>query len=335
MECGAFDAGHLLETLAGVESFSSGLGLEDAGVRYATTVLKLNGTDLFAIAGQEGVGAAIKAGGKKAYDMVVAFLKSIKDYFFGPKGTKQDQAVTKASNAANEIEKELKDGVKKDGAITDKNIGKINTTVNAVKEVVNKETVGVKFKRSKETFKDAPKTPAEMIKGASENGVRMTVSTADIEKIDMDMDRLAVDIAMTSDNSDFDTDLASKQIVDTAHCGNLVAKSILDIFKSSKTLLGKASGDLEQINKRTQQLEDHEKKPDELREVKLAGIFITTLIDHLTSNMRIAANVLIDLVKKMNAMLASLMLMDKEVENFAKEHDIKEYDEALSMPLKL
>ena len=87
---------HTLTMINGFEDLKlRNTGSSDA--KYFQTVLKLNGTDLTKISGQEGFAQAIKEGGKKLLEMLMNFLRGIKEFFFGSKSGKSDAAVSKVN----------------------------------------------------------------------------------------------------------------------------------------------------------------------------------------------------------------------------------------------
>ena len=97
---------HVLSTLTGFESLSSG-DLESPDSVYAKTVLKLNGVDFKGREGSESFMSSVKAGAHKVYEMIKNFIKAIRDFFFGSKGSKQtktiDDAVKSTQNNSKEI----------------------------------------------------------------------------------------------------------------------------------------------------------------------------------------------------------------------------------------
>lgn len=85
---------HVFSVLSGFESIANKDFKTPDGI-YAQTVLKLNGVDMGAISGQEGFGTAIKAGGKKILEMIMNFLRAIKEFFFGSRSGKSDTSLSK------------------------------------------------------------------------------------------------------------------------------------------------------------------------------------------------------------------------------------------------
>lgn len=85
---------HVFDTIDGFESIAN-RDFKTPNSVYAQTVLKLNGVDLGAISGQEGFGTAVKAGAKKVYEMIVNFLRAVKEFFFGSRSGKSDASVSK------------------------------------------------------------------------------------------------------------------------------------------------------------------------------------------------------------------------------------------------
>ena len=86
---------HVLSTLTGFESLSSG-DLTSPDSVYAKTVLKLNGVDFRGREGSESFMSSVKAGAQKVYEMIKNFIKAIRDFFFGSKGSKQTKAIDDA-----------------------------------------------------------------------------------------------------------------------------------------------------------------------------------------------------------------------------------------------
>ncbi|QDJ96949.1 hypothetical protein PQC07_gp056 [Aeromonas phage D3] len=101
---------HTDALLAGFEELNTTGKLEGPDGEYLHTCLRLNGLE--DIAGNEGLGTAIVGAGKKFYEMVMNFLKMVKDFFFGSKGRGQDQAVTKAVADTNKVSKTVEAEIK-------------------------------------------------------------------------------------------------------------------------------------------------------------------------------------------------------------------------------
>lgn len=87
------DLDHVCNALTGFESYING---DYEKSQYARTTLRLNGVNLPDVAGNEGLGTTIKEGGQKMFDMVMAMLKRIKDFFFGAFGGKKAAAIKEA-----------------------------------------------------------------------------------------------------------------------------------------------------------------------------------------------------------------------------------------------
>ena len=92
---------HVCTVLNGYESYLNG---GNTDVAYTKSVLQLNGVNLPDVAGTESFASAVKEGGKKMFDMVMALLKRIKDFFFGIFGGKKAAAV---ASAPTEIKSDL------------------------------------------------------------------------------------------------------------------------------------------------------------------------------------------------------------------------------------
>lgn len=100
------DMNHPLMVLAGFEAFSK-QDIRSPDAVYARTVLKLNGCDMMAIAGQEGFVDSLKAGGKKLIEMIKSMLKKIKEFFFGPAGGRKNAQVNKAAEVSGKLTIEI------------------------------------------------------------------------------------------------------------------------------------------------------------------------------------------------------------------------------------
>lgn len=111
---------HVLSTLNGFESLSNG-DLESPDSIYTKTVLKLNGVDFKHRAGTEGFVSSVKAGAQKVYEMIKNFIKAIRDFFFGSKGSKQTKAIDDAVKSTQNNSKEIM-SKKNDGSFNEENI---------------------------------------------------------------------------------------------------------------------------------------------------------------------------------------------------------------------
>ena len=97
------DVEHFQGLLAGFESLDNDINAKDGDAVYARTCLSLNGVSFNQYAGNEGFVQTIKDGAVKFYEMIKSWLKSVKEFFFGAAGTKQDQQVSKTVKAASEL----------------------------------------------------------------------------------------------------------------------------------------------------------------------------------------------------------------------------------------
>lgn len=97
------DVEHFQSLLAGFESLDNDIDAKDGDACYTRTCLSLNGVSFNQYAGNEGFVQTIKEGAVKFYEMIKSWLKSIKEFFFGAAGAKQDQQVAKVVKAANEL----------------------------------------------------------------------------------------------------------------------------------------------------------------------------------------------------------------------------------------
>lgn len=97
------DVEHFQSLLAGFESLDNDISAKDSDAVYTRTCLSLNGVSFNQYAGNEGFVQTIKDGAVKFYEMIKSWLKSVKEFFFGAAGAKQDQQVAKTVKAANEL----------------------------------------------------------------------------------------------------------------------------------------------------------------------------------------------------------------------------------------
>lgn len=97
------DVEHFQSLLAGFESLDNDINAKDGAAAYTRTCLSLNGVSFNQYAGNEGFVQTIKDGAVKFYEMIKSWLKSVKEFFFGAAGTKQDQQVSKTVKAASEL----------------------------------------------------------------------------------------------------------------------------------------------------------------------------------------------------------------------------------------
>lgn len=97
------DPEHFQSLLAGFESLENDPTATDVDAQYTRTCLSLNGVNFNQHAGNESFVSSIKDAAIKFYEMIKSWLKSIKEYFFGPAGGKQDQQVASVVKAAKEL----------------------------------------------------------------------------------------------------------------------------------------------------------------------------------------------------------------------------------------
>ncbi|UOX39603.1 hypothetical protein [Aeromonas phage ZPAH34] len=134
---------HVFDTIDGFESICN-KDFKTTNAKYTQTVLRLNGCDLTAIAGQEGLGGAIKEGAKKVLEMIWNLIKGIKEFFFGSKSKVKDFQVK-------EIEKETKvvlETIKKQPDLEEvvkKKTDQLAPSVNKIKKAATPKTIEVRF----------------------------------------------------------------------------------------------------------------------------------------------------------------------------------------------
>lgn len=136
MEIGINDLSHAVRIMSGFEAYANGESGSD--VIYAKTCLRLNGLNLDSYKGTEGFLDGIKAGGAKMIEMIVKFLKAVKNFFFGALGIKRDKAVKEAATHTEkmitDIDKQLKELAKQTGGTSEQLDAAINQTERFIAE---------------------------------------------------------------------------------------------------------------------------------------------------------------------------------------------------------
>ncbi|WNV45837.1 hypothetical protein [Aeromonas phage AerS_266] len=134
---------HAFDVLSGFESICN-KDFKTINAKYTQSVLRLNGCDLAAIAGQEGLGSAIKAGAKKVVEMIWNLIKGIKEFFFGSKSKIKDVQIK-------EIEKETKvvlQAIKKQPDLketVENKVQQIKPSINKIENAGTVEAIELRF----------------------------------------------------------------------------------------------------------------------------------------------------------------------------------------------
>lgn len=267
------DVEHFQDLLAGFESLDNDITAKDSDACYARTCLSLNGVSFSQHAGNEGFVQTIKEGAIKFYEMIKSWLKSIKEFFFGAAGAKQDQEVTKVVKAANELP------------------GKINKELSSL------------------TPEEQEKVTAKLKERIAKLAPEQVVHTVGLRKMNdlylIDKDGLMKDIKATAEKvkADF-PDLTSElnkiktqyeevgklvgkkveaDVKDLVQAGVLCAK-IADLRSSFKSLQAKITPALEKSNEQTKKLaENKAENEQEHRLSKKVTNYLANLSSHVAN----------------------------------------------------
>lgn len=134
---------HVFDTIDGFESICN-KDFKSINAKYTQTVLKLNGCDLGAIAGNEGLGAAIKEGAKKVLQMLWNLIKNVKDFFFGSKGKNKEVQMREATKQAKQVVTDVKKAPDLEEKIT-KNVEKIQPSMTKIAKAATQEKIELVF----------------------------------------------------------------------------------------------------------------------------------------------------------------------------------------------
>ncbi|QDB70255.1 hypothetical protein CF8_0087 [Aeromonas phage CF8] len=134
---------HVFDTIDGFESISN-KDFKTVNAKYTQTVLRLNGCDLAVIAGQEGLGTAIKEGAKKVLDMLLNLIKAVKDFFFGSKGKNKEVQMREASKQAKQVLVEVKKAPALEEKVA-KNAEKLQPSMTKIAKAATHEKIELVF----------------------------------------------------------------------------------------------------------------------------------------------------------------------------------------------
>ena len=257
MEISINDIDHPLTVISGFESICN-KDFKSPNAVYAQTVLKLNGCDLAAIAGQEGFGSAIKAGAKKVIEMIWKLIKNIKEFFFGSKGGKSDTTMAKVNTETKKVVLEIK-------ALPNPKLEKLLKEAKDQKERLDKITSGeyglVKFGNYKDfvsglkeaqqaSYKKFDTVGMSIVKFSqgAENGYKTDDLRKYIEKL--------TDLISSDSHINHDDKLAVIKTIE--HAGD-VTDTLASVRTEAKKLIAEMTPDLEKCTetlKRIGQVQD-------------------------------------------------------------------------------
>lgn len=261
MEIGINDLSHAVRIMSGFEAYAKGETGSD--VTYAKTCLRLNGLNLDSYKGTEGFIDSIKAGGKKMFEIIVKFLKAVKNFFFGAFGVKRDKAVKDAKvhteKMITEIDKQLKELAKQERGTSEQLDTAISQTERFIAE--RKKSIGERNAYSIDNWKDYIKrfsdgiwsVEIDSIVAHDVPGVSLKVNDgrALSEELNINLARLKTQVSALDGKVENET----KLVKDLQNFTPLLT-TLGKVREGAKTLLANAVKDLENNNEVHKKLSD-------------------------------------------------------------------------------
>ncbi|UOX39494.1 hypothetical protein [Aeromonas phage ZPAH34] len=103
---------HNLKLIYGFESYLENPSENTPEAIYLKSTLSLHGMTFDAVEGTEGWVDQLKSAGKRFYEFILSILRAIKNFFFGPKGSKDDKKITQAVASLDVTARKLPDLIK-------------------------------------------------------------------------------------------------------------------------------------------------------------------------------------------------------------------------------
>lgn len=286
MEIGINDLSHAVRIMSGFEAYAKGETGSD--VTYAKTCLRLNGLNLDSYKGTEGFIDSIKAGGKKMFEIIVKFLKAVKNFFFGGLGSKRDKAVkdavTNSDILSKEILKSCKEIAKQDGETAERLEAAIKQTEQFIKE--RKGSISERKAYSIENWDKYISRFSDGIWGAEvraktiEQIPGLSLSIKDNSQVAKDVTnhlaRVRTCVSALEGNSS-----GGMKSVDALQNFKPLLEAMTKVRDGAKTLLAGATLDLEKNNAVYEKIENKEYKSVEVT-VRRLNIETAALIDAMT-----------------------------------------------------
>lgn len=303
------DIEHFGIMIEGCEALRLGDRRSDAA-RYAHSVLNLHEADMGAVAGQESFMKAIANAGSRLYEMIKNFIKSVKDFFFGSKGSRQETAVKKAEDGIKDSAKEIKAVVSKSGgdgmgnSELAENIRKARASAESLSAVLSGNGVVVSFDSILENNHFEMSDNFDLINSSHELMIGMSPKNYRLDDIKKDI-RSFLD-SMKKEGG-VENSSANSVILATAANGELAAAKLGGIYRNARLGLAQVNKDLESANEKFKRYEktENEKGVEFARKLLLVLGKIGT---RLTNLIRLCLKVLGEIDKKMNSIMASLEL---------------------------
>lgn len=234
---------HAISMINGFEDLKL-RNLGSSNAKYFQTVLKMNDTDLTKISGQEGFGTAIKEGGKKLLEMIMNFLRGIKEFFFGSKSGKSDAAVSKVGV---QITTSIKDIKAAPNPVLEELLEKSKAQSEKLKSILSGEFGSIHFTGYQDFSESMKETIEASYKKLDLTGLSIT-RLGNAEGYKYDNLRTAIDklLDMIRANSDGKSDDGSVvALLKTVEEGQRMSALLTSVRAEAKKLVVTMSGDLE------------------------------------------------------------------------------------------
>lgn len=267
------DVEHFQSLLAGFESLDNDMNAKDGDACYTRTCLSLNGVSFNQYAGNEGFVQTIKDGAVKFYEMIKSWLKSVKEFFFGAAGAKQDQQVSKTVKAASELP------------------GKVNKALNAMSPEDREKAEG---KLKTQFAKLDPEAVVHTVGLRKMNDVYLVDSDGLLKDIKVTADKVKADFPdLSSELSKISTlyqemgKLVGKKVeadVKSLTEAAVLCAKIAELRSAFKSLQAKITPALEKSNEQTKKLaEGKAENEQDHRYSKKVTNYLANLSSHTTN----------------------------------------------------
>lgn len=328
MNVNVTDAEHVIRIMSGFESYIGNVNDKDR--IYAKTCLRLNGVDLDSYKGNESFIDGIKASGKKVYEMIVKFLKAVKNFFFGGLGSKRDKAVkdavTNSDILSKEILKSCKEIAKQDGETAERLEAAIKQTEQFIKE--RKGSISERKAYSIENWDKYISRFSDGIWGAEvraktiEQIPGLSLSIKDNSQVAKDVTnhlaRVRTCVSALEGNSS-----GGMKSVDALQNFKPLLEAMTKVRDGAKTLLAGATLDLEKNNAVYEKIENKEYKSVEVT-VRRLNIETAALIDAMTKLIAICERDIATIENGMKGIAKKIKIEDIPTSN------LEEFDKFMS-----
>lgn len=238
---------HAITMISGFEDLKL-RNLGSSNAKYFQTVLKMNDTDLAKIAGQEGFGQAIKEGGKKVLEMIMNFLRGIKEFFFGSKSGKSDAAVSKVNT---EITKSVIEIKKASNPKLDQLLEEAKASSEKLKSILSGEFGSIRFSSYDDLWEAMKETMSATYRKLDLTGLSITnLGNAEgykHDKLRSELEKLTKMIREHADGKTSDGSVVA--LLKTVEDGQSMSALLGSVRAEAKKLIVTMSADLETASK--------------------------------------------------------------------------------------